>query len=223
MQSKKVYRFLVPCFFFTTLAGAANAQPILAADAEEPRYDDRTEVDLGMLAGGSDIGPDKRSTFGLHMGIGRRFGDLVLLGEYSYLAIGKPDSQSRGAMNRLGVVARYSLLRTKGGPGARSAVSGDYWLEAGAGMQRVTWDAGGTLERPDLVLGFGWQLDAVIGRRTRKPRYFGPYVAFRASLSRAPESTMELVPTCAGPCDTETTPSQNDVSMFFHFGLNWGR
>jgi hypothetical protein len=161
---------------------------------------------------------------GLHLNIGRRFGDLVVLGEYDYLSVG--ETGSTGTMSRFGAVARYSLLRTKRDfdrPHKNSPVSGDYWLEAGAGLERLTWDSGGTLTRPDLVLGFGLQLDAVLGRKSDKPRYFGPYVSFRTIVARAPDSVTSAPATCASVCDTMTAPSQNDVSMFFHFGVNWGR
>ena len=223
---KKYYLVPVGFFVLTALASAAHATPPPAIATEaEPKWDHRTEVNLGLLLGGSDIGEQQRSTFGLQASLGRRFGDLVLLAEYNHLSIGKESSDNRGSMNRLGVVARYSLLRTSGKPKrrGRSPISGDYWFEAGAGMQRLAWDAGGTLTRPDLILGFGWQLNGVIGRKSKKPRYYGPYVAFRANLSRAPESSVDVPAMCGGPCDTETQPSKNDVSMFFHFGVNWGR
>jgi hypothetical protein len=28
--------------------------------------------------------------------------------------------------------------------------------------------------------------------------------------------------TCGGPCDTATTPSRTDVTMFFDFGVHFG-
>lgn len=207
----------------------AVATPTIATGVEpEPKGDRRTEIDLGMLVGGSDIVQSRRATYGLHLNIGRRFGDLALLGEYNYLIVGKESSTNQGSLSRLGVVARYSLLRTSGAPnkyGRRGPLSGDYWFEAGAGIQRLAWDVGGTLTRPDVVLGFGLQFNGVIGRRSDNPRYLGPYVAFRANVSRVPEasldSTMPL--TCGGPCDTATRPSRNDVSMFVHFGINWAR
>jgi hypothetical protein len=204
----------------------ATPPPAIATSAPEEYKDRRTEVDLGMLIGGSDIGETSRYTYGLHLNIGRRFHDLALLGEYDYLSIGRQESANQGSLSRLGVVARYSLLRTSGKPGKygkRGPFSGDYWFEAGAGMQRLAWDAGGTLTRPDLVLGFGMQLNGVIDPRSPKSRYFGPYVAFRANMARAPRSSIDMPATCGGPCDTQTSPPGTDVSAFFHFGINWAR
>jgi hypothetical protein len=228
MRKNTSIAVLVAFFSFAAFVGAARATPTIATSQEPPEpMDRRTEINLGMLLGGSDVGQSSRGTFGIQVDIGRRFGDLVLLGEYGYLSVGEGGGSSPGSLSRLGVTARYSLLRTSGAPnryGRRKPVSGDYWMEAGAGMQRITWDTGGVLTRPDLVLGFGWQLDVVLGRRSAHPRYYGPYVAFRANLSRAPDSTVADLPaTCGGPCDTATRPSQNDVGLFFHFGVNWGR
>lgn len=198
----------------------------MAIDADDGEHESRTEVDIGFLVGGEDIGPQRRFARGLQVNLGRRFGDLALLAEYNYLRLGDAGSGSQGSMSRAGVVARYSLLRTgtdRDGRGRRSVVSGDFWLEGGAGVQRITWDVGGRLHRPDGVLGFGWQLNGVIGRKESRPRYYGPYVAFRAHFARAPDHDDTVMATCGGPCDRATKPSRNDVGLFFHVGVNWGR
>jgi hypothetical protein len=226
---RRTSRLIILALLALPLAPATSlaTPPTIATSAEPEKYSDRrTEIDLGMLIGGSDIGETSRYTYGLHLNVGRRFGDLALLGEYNYLSIGRQDSASQGSLSRIGVTARYSLLRTSGEPntyGKRGPLSGDYWFEAGTGVQRLVWDAGGTLTRPDLVLGFGVQFNAVIGRRSAKPRYYGPYVGFRASVARAPRSSIDVPITCGGPCDTQTRPPGNDVSAFFHAGVNWGR
>lgn len=203
----------------------ASAQNTAYVAAPEPPGERRNELDIGYLVGGLDIGTDRRFTRGLQLDVGRRFGDVLLLGEYQYLAVGRDDSASRGALSRVGATVRYSLLRTRVDPrasGKHSPVAGDFWLEGGVGMSRLTWDAGGTLTRPDLALGFGLQLDKVIDRRAERPRLFGPYIAFRAHLARAPQTPAGM-PTCGGPCDEATLPSRNNVGLFFHFGANWGR
>lgn len=218
-------RTLVFVIAITALAPArAGATPSIAADAPVKRGESRTEIDVGYIVGGEDIGTARRFTRGLHVNVGRRFGDLAVLGEYNYLAIG--DTGAPGSMTRAGLVARYSLLRTRGEPDDRGRISpvvGDFWIEGGGGVQRIAWDVGGTLTRPDAVLGFGWQLNGVIGRESDQPRYYGPYIAFRAHFSRAPDHSPDVMPTCGGPCDTETRPSLNNLGLFFHFGINWAR
>lgn len=200
----------------------ARAQTPAIATEAPPREPGRTEIDLGYLIGGGDIGEARWFVRGLHGNIGRRFGDLVLLAEGDYLTVGHG---SPGTMSRVGAVARYSLLRTSAArePGDKlSPISGDFWVEAGGGWERISWEVGGRLSRPDLALGFGWQLDAVIGRGNARPRYYGPYVAFRALMARGPEPE-NAEPVCGGPCDTATVPSRNNIAMFVHFGVNWGR
>ncbi len=224
MRTRTRFACLSIPLILSALATGARATPSIAVEATPP--DRRTEVDVGFIVGGEDVGPSRRYTRGLQVDIGRRFGDLVLLAEYNYLGVGDDSSGSTGTMSRGGLVARYSLLRTSGDPdhrGRRGPLSGDFWLEGGAGVQRIAWDAGGVLTRPDAVLGVGWQLNGVIGRDDPHPRYYGPYVALRVHLTRAPEPGADVMPTCGGPCDRATRPSRNNVGFFFHFGINWGR
>lgn len=206
-----------------TLTPSVHAQPVIAVDAKPPPPSDRrTEIDIGYLTGGGGIGTRERFQRGVSFALGRRFGDLALLGEYDYLAIGR--AEATGSESRFGLVARYSLLRTPGAPddhGERPVMSGDMWIEGGAGYQRIAWDAGGTLRRPDVMLGFGAQLDGVFNRTSDEPSWFGPFIAFRALLARSPE--VEAEATCGGPCDQPGRPSPNDVALFLHFGVNWGR
>lgn len=223
---RKSALLVLACLITPATALATPPPAIATSEPPKEKGDRRTEVDLGMLIGGSDIGETNRFTYGLHVNIGRRYGDLAVLGEYNYLSIGRQDSINQGNLNRIGATVRYSLLRTSGKPnqyGRRGPVSGDYWFEAGAGLQRITWDAGGTLTRADLVAGFGWQFNVLIDRRAEKPRYYGPYVAFRANMARAPRSSTDLPATCGGPCNVETPPPGNDISAFVHFGINWAR
>lgn len=207
-------------------AGVASATPAIAvasSPADEGPSKWRVEADIGMLVGGTDIGDVEGGAVGVHLNLGVRHGPVALLGEYDYQAVGEPDwmeQPRRGALTRLGAVLRYSLL-TIGDAG--SPIATDWWVEAGGGRQRVAWDGGGLLTRTDLALGFGMQLDGRLGRDARRPRHVGPYVAFRAHVARAPGAAREPQPTCGGPCDQATAPSKNDVSLFFHFGMSFGR
>ena len=214
--------WLLVAFAILLPAATASAQPMVAVSTPPPeKADRRTEVDIGYIVGGGGIGTESRFQRGVTFAVGRRFGDLALLGEYDYLAVGR--HEATGSMNRVGLLARYSLLRTRGEAREHAPLSGDMWLEAGGGYQRITWDEGGTLRRPDLVLGFGTQLDAVFRRDTDEPSWFGPFVGFRAVLAQGPELPDDVTATCGGPCDQASRPSRNDLALFFHVGLNWGR
>ncbi len=201
-------------------AANAAATPYIASSAPEKPKDRRWEVDIGMLVGGVDVGSKRGSSTGVHVNAGRRMGDLSLLGEYDYQSVGSRGA--RGRLSRLGFVARYSLMHF-GQQKKRDVMGVDWWVEAGAGRQKIVWRDGGTLARNDAVFGFGMQLTGRSRRKNSRQRYFGPYVAFRANIARAPKPVMDTGPTCAGPCDTPTRGPKNDTSLFFHFGFNFGR
>jgi hypothetical protein len=200
----------------------AWATPYIATD-EEPRIR-RTELHIGMLAGSSDIGDVHGPGVGLEVNAGVRLSDLTILGQFDYLGVGESrfiDAPRRGDLMRLGLAARYALFQMD--PRDKPLALG-FWLEAGGGRQRIAWERGGTLTRNDLVLGLGVQLDAKVGGNSGKPRYLGPYFGFRASMAGAPEPMDPAgTPTCGGPCDTATHPSATDISIFFNFGMHWGR
>lgn len=200
---------------------ASFATPAIATSGEDPIKLRRTEMRLGMLVGGSDIGDVRGPSVGLHAALGRRFGDVTLVAEYNYMGVGDGPYEGNardGSLSRGGLVMRYSLLTIDK---KRVPLGADFWVEAGTGYQHVAWDGGGVLNRNDVVAGFGMQLDGKPGFRTDQPRYVGPFFAFRAVWARAPRTNDPV--TCAGPCSDPTRPSRNDVSMFFHFGMHWGR
>lgn len=183
----------------------------------------RFEGGIGMLAGGFGVGPVSGSAIGAHLDGGVRAGRLALLGEYDFASVGEstyddPDPV-RGQLHRLGANVRYSLAAFGG---RQVPIRGDIWLEGGLGSQYVRWNGGGELERRDLAFGFGGQMTAMIGKD--KPTFFGFYYAFRGLLARAPADGKEpSMPTCAGPCDRPTGPSDWDVGAFFNFGLVFSR
>jgi hypothetical protein len=215
---------ITPLAFLCVLGigGLASATPYVAVSPpDEPPLPKRLEVNIGMLAGGTDVGEVSGPGVGVIGSAGLRMGPMSLLGEASYTSVGDSPQLSvpvRGRRSRVGGVVRYSLLDLNR---ERSPLSTDFWVEGGVGRQHIAWNRGGTLERWDGIAGFGLQLNGKLDRKTGQPRYFGPYFAFRANVARAPDSPME--PTCSGPCDKATRSSRADVSMFFHFGLNWGR
>lgn len=195
-------------------ADASSSSLMLAAPPEKP-IEKRLEFDVGMLVGGMNFGPTHASATGLSVNTGMRFGELSVLGELNYFGM---RAEERGTMTRVGLTTRYSLVPL-GDP--KSFATSDIWLEGGVGWEHVSWRSGGVLDRPDLALGFGWQSNFVMDRRSDHPRFLGPYFALRALVGQGLESDREA--TCGGPCDRATSPSSTDVSFMFHVGLNWGR
>lgn len=218
--------------FLTLLASVLVASPVWAtpymvstdAPAEAPAIR-RTAVSIGLLGGSSNVGDMHGSGIGAEVNAGYRWNDVTMLAQFDYLGVSESqmlDAPRRGNLMRLGMAARYLVFQVDPIP---EEFGMGFWLEAGAGRQRVAWERGGTLTRNDLVFGFGMQMDITVGKKSGKPRYLGPYFAFRLNAARAPESMSDAMsgPACGGPCDTATKPSANDISAFFNLGMNWGR
>lgn len=205
------------------LAAPAAAETAIAtanATSGAPPADRRIDTRIGLLVGGGDVGDVTGPSSGVHASVGYRIGALTVMGEYDYLGVGDGDDDVRGRdgrMTRGGVAARWQVadVAPVGAP-----VGLEFWIEGGAGAERIAWLRGGKLYRPDLTLGFGFEIDGR-GWRKPRPRHFGAYVAFRAIVARAPAPTGPA--TCEGPCTVATPPSRNDVGLYFHLGLHWGR
>jgi hypothetical protein len=202
-------------------AGAALATPEIAtspsSEPDEPK-DRSTDIALGLILGGTDVGDVDGPGVGFQLMIGRRFGPLALLGEYAYHSVGDGpnDAQSRnGNVNRLGVVARFDAWSIGAVDGR---LRGALYFEGGAGRHHVAWDKGGSLTRNDLSFGFGFQQRVRVGDTRRS---IGWFTGLRGQLARAPD--VDATPTCDGPCDTLTVPSRRDLSLFWMFGINFGR
>jgi hypothetical protein len=209
--------------FLLLLETVASAQSLAIAAEATPKVR-RNEVRLGLMIGHNDVADADERGFGMHASIGRRHGDVTLMAEYQRISAGddedywNPDFNPRvGSTSRVGGVLRYSMLTI----GAEAPIGVDFWAEAGGGYERTSWEGGGVLSRPDVVLGFGLELDAKPGYKSAKPRHTGVYLAMRAHLARGPRPRGEE--TCGGPCDEATLPSRNDTSVFFHMGWHFGR
>ncbi len=192
----------------------------VAVAADTPPTPHRIEARIGMLVGAGDVGDVSGPSSGLHVALGARYGEVTGMAEYDYLGVRDSDgvmAGRHGDLSRAGLVARWSLFHTD----ESAPVVGDYWAEAGVGYEHVAWAPGGVLERPDLVLGFGAELDGHAYFTTPHPRHIGMWIGFRAIVARAPASDLPAV--CGGPCTMATPPSRNDVGLYFSWGMHWGR
>jgi len=181
----------------------------------------RFEGAFGMLAGGYSVATVSGGAIGMHVDGGLRSGRLAILGEYDFLSIGQSSYEVtdpiRGQLHRVGANLRYSLAAFGGN---RVPIRGDFWVEGGLGSQLVQWNGGGELSRRDMAFGAGGQMTVRIGKQD--PNYIGFYYAFRGIAARDPGGGGGE-PTCAGPCDTATSPSPYDIGAFFNFGVVFSR
>ncbi len=221
MRAPFLRLLLAPALVVGAASSPAVADVEIATSA--PPVEKRIDLRVGLLTGGADLGDVTGPSSGVNAGVGYRRGAITGLAEYAYLHVGdaQSDSQSRdGNSTRVGATLRYAVadVAKVGAP-----IGMEFWVEGGVGIEHVAWQRGGVLDRPDLALGFGFELDGRGWRQapTAKPKHFGAFVAFRALVARAPSN--DLPEMCEGPCTEATAPSRNDVSMYFHFGLHWGR
>jgi len=216
---------LAPVLLLSTVASAN----VVASDGyAEPAAKTPTRVEgrVGMLLGGSDVGDADGFSMGVAAGLGYRIGDVTLRGLFDHYRVGDSPSEvmnRRGRGTRIGGAVRYSFANTGEGK-SRKGVGADFWGEAGFGYEHVAWRQGGVLDRPSGELAVGFELDGYGERddKTRRRRHIGYFLAFRTLIAQGPEMSDTPV-ACGGPCDKATKPSRTDVSMFFEFGLHWGR
>jgi len=206
----------------------AAAQRVATSDGyerpAEPPAQRRLEARTGMLIGGSDVGDADGFALGITTGLGYRIGDLTLRGRFDYYRVGDGDDEQmdrRGRATRVGGALRYSLANT-GTPRWGGGLGADLWGEIGIGLEHVAWRAGGVLDRTSGEIAIGFDMDGY-GRQDAhgRRRHLGYFMAFRTLIGQGPE--MDGPAVCGGPCTRATKPSRIDASMFFEFGLHWGR
>jgi hypothetical protein len=206
--------------------GTAAAQTAVATDGySRPAAPRRIEGRVGLLLGGSDVGDADGFALGLTSGLGYRIGDLTLRGRFDYYRVGDGSSEAMdrsGRATRLGGALRYSFASTANMRSSSGGIGIDFWGELGAGLEHVSWRRGGVLDRPSAEAAIGFDFDGYGERNAQnRRRHIGYFMAFRSVIGQGPE--MEGTATCGGPCTRATKPSRMDTSMFFEFGLHWGR
>ncbi|MBA3540806.1 MAG: hypothetical protein H0T79_14435 [Deltaproteobacteria bacterium] len=212
-------------FALAAFTGTASANAVVATDGGELGKPALRRVDgrIGMLLGGADVGDADGFSVGLTAGMGYRIGDVTLRGVFAYYKVGDGGDElmsRKKRATRIGGVARYSFLNS--GNHDEKDVGADFWGEVGVGLEHVAWRPGGVLDRPSGEIAMGFELDSKGDRDERdRRRHVGYFMAFRSLVAQGPE--LEGPAVCGGPCTRATKPSRIDVSMFFEFGLHWGR
>jgi hypothetical protein len=194
------------------------------ASAQREPSPRRLEGRFGMLIGDSEVGDADGFSLGFSAGLGYRIGDITLRGLVDYYRVGDGSDepmQRRGHSTRLGGAVRYSLLDTNDEQRSRGGVGIDVWGELGVGVEHVAWREGGVLDRPSGEVAIGFELDGRGERTNNRRRHGGYFMAFRTHVGQGPE--MDVPAVCGGPCSRATKPSRLDTSMFFEFGLHFGR
>jgi hypothetical protein len=172
------------------------------------------------------------SAIGLTTAIGQRFGRLAIEAELDYLSL-NPNGPSRahvGDAERLGIVARYDVIRIGSEwVGANSllsfyveggaAVAWNHWYPPGAGeaMRVVPQDS----KRVEGQAGFGVALDHRLQEPIGFPRRIGWFLGWRLGL--APHGSDPAVVCRGASCRTATPMPETDYtdrSMLFQSSLS---
>ena len=160
-----------------------------------------------------------------HIDGGLRSDRWFVYGEYGLMSLDVPLTElaargdgalsvgnGRALMHRIGGHARYSYGRIGESDGGF-----DLYAEAGLGMQRIQWDAGGEWNRPDVSLGLG-----LAGFGFNANRHGGLGVGLRMMFT--PRTDVEgAMPTCGGPCDQASAPAGWDRSFLFDITVTFGQ
>jgi hypothetical protein len=203
---------------------------VLAVAPSQAHADDDKKVKsltlgtVGFGIGAAEIADISGTAVGLHLDLGRSFGDFHLQGEYwlGGFTETRPDyTAGRGALlQRVGVLARWQALNKFFG---YRKFRVNVWLEAGVAREFWQWTEGGKLDRDLYTLGFGTGFLGNLGSDS-KHRWLGAYYDFRFTLAESPYAgkDSELVG-CAGPCEEPTPPVPIDFGFMFVLGFNFGR
>jgi hypothetical protein len=193
----------------------------------------RPVFELVWRAGGArvfGVQSDSVNAFGFDAGVHRdRF---ALLAEYSIGGVGyhttivpeRGDGTpvnvgSDGLIHRFGALARYSFAKIASTPESDEfQVMGDLFIDAGAGVEVIRWDDGGTLVRPDLALGIGGSLAFRVSNHQRGALS----VALRSYAARRSDRD-GLAELCSAPCSWPSSPtSWSDRSYMLEVGYTFG-
>ena len=209
-------------------AAALTAAPGGAAADDDDDRDPRQIAPLrgwtrGLYLGGygGSIAGLSAGSFGLDLEVARGLGRWQLLGEASLHWVGvgaepappgepAPELDAPdGIRARLGAGARVIVRSFE--PDHSAAI--ELYLEGGVGLERIWWNGGGTLTRPDVVLGGGWQV-----RGLRSPRVtirMGARVIVQPPAGRDATTTV-----CRGTCPG-SGQSGLDGGLLAHLGVSW--
>jgi len=201
-------------------------------DPYAPHVTRGTTVRLGSAVGFLYGGPSDITAFGATTAVGQRFGRLTIESELDYLALQTKGSESvrLGDAERLGVVARFDVLRI--GPrwvGGNSllafyveggaAVAWNHWYQPTAAepMREVPEDT----KRVEGQVGFGVALDHRLQEPIGFPHRVGWFLGWRLALS---PTAADAAPVCRGTaCRTVVQAMSGDRvterSMLFQSSL----
>ena len=208
-------------------AGSAAADD---RDHSRPAPFDRWDRGLFFTGGAVPVAGLDAGGFGATGEVARGHGRWQLVGDLTVLHVGiatepAPITGGTAAMTATPPPADVdgaSGLEARLGVGGRRLIrafepdhsaSIEMFVEGGVGLSRTWWNGGGTLTRPDLAFGVGWQ---VRGFET-------PLLAIRLGVKAIVAAPVDGGTTAAGCTRSCPPPGQHgaDHGFLAHIGVAW--
>jgi hypothetical protein len=185
------------------------AGSVLAAVAGTVRADDTApsrSISVGFVAQATRLAEQPNRNLGASVELALGRGRWQYFGEVGVLAVSIGEEVIRdheGYMLRGGAGVRWLARTFRAGRGGL-----DLGLEAVAAVEDIRWTRGGHLLRPELGVGFCWDVRV-------------PWFVSRTSIRivHAPRADAMDVPACRGSC--ASTPSPSAAGFMVITGLAW--
>ena len=207
--------------FFTALA--LFETPLSAsADDPEPRWYPDYQLGIGGLMNLGDMAGLAMFGGGFHADAELRVTPSLLVSlDYELLAGSGSDEDLEISLGmtqqRYGAKIRHPIL----GFGDEK-LHGDYFVVAGGGRERTSWNEGGTLTRDYVVFGFGTSLTfARPHKGSDQSKWMMGRFGLRALVARAPDPG-KVPAGCEGPCDSLTKTAPYDTTLILDLSLHFG-
>lgn len=178
----------------------------------------RASLSIGVGGGGHQIdstmwgGPCVEIGFGYRLS---RATGLEAHGQLMLQRLGAEDSD--GAMGRLALLGRYPIASKR----FDRSMTGQIFLQAGAGFARYAYDGGGSMERRELLVGIGGNLLGFIKDSKDKPLFPGFTMDMTIVFADAPDTLQPGIAAVVGP-EQEQRNAGMDLGIIATFGFSWG-
>jgi hypothetical protein len=214
MRHTRLTLLLVAVALATTAAQAS-------AEDDDTRWYPNFQLGVNGMLNLGDMAGLTVTAGGMHVDAELRVSPSILVSvDYEVLAGSASDTDldmSLGlTQQRYGAKIRHPIL----GFGSEK-LHGDYFVLAGFGRERTSWNEGGVLTRNYVVTGFGTTLTFSRPRDGEDKKWMIGSFGLRAVVSRAPDPG-KVPAGCEGPCDSLTKTAPYDTTLMLEIGMRFG-
>ena len=191
--------------------------PAIADVAGTPQV----ELQLGIVGGFTHVDSESVETLGPRVAIGHGWSVIEVQAEYEHVGmyrLGPSGSDPIGTAKRLAMLGQLDLFALH-----RGAYSLRYFAELGAGRQSLSrnddHNHNHTVNRHDMTLGIGWDIEMKISRGGDKPMVGG--VSFVGRVTAAGRRDPDVAPRCAASCARDSRAHDLGMTGTASLTLSW--